>query len=426
MDKRCLFFVLVGLLLTACRGPQQTAITFLVFGDPAERQAYQTLVNTFSEKYPAITVQMTHVPSQGDYRTRLATNYAAGTPPDISFMNYRHYAAFAAKGLLEPLTPYLAKSQVIQTDDFFPIAIDAFTWRGQLMCLPQNISSLVVYYNQDLFDAAGLPYPPDAWTWADFLATAVALTKDTDGDGQLDQYGLGVEPSIQRLAPFVWQNQGQVVDDPANPLRLFIDVFPASEALAWFVALQTEHHVVPDRVAEAAQDSESRFIAGTTAMFLNSRRATPSFREITAFTWDVAPLPRGKQTAGVLHSDGYCLSSTAQNKEAAWTFIEFANSPEGQTIVAQTGRTVPSLTAVAASPAFLDPTRPPARSRVWLDTAAALRLVPIISTWEEIESIADEEIERAFYGDTTPLRAAESARIRTEEYFLLGEKPGIP
>jgi multiple sugar transport system substrate-binding protein len=178
--------------------------------------------------------------------------------------------------------------------------------------------------------------------------------------------------------------------------------------------------VVPDRVEEAAQDSESRFVAGTTAMFFDSRRATPTFREIEDFVWDVAPLPRNQEAAGVLHSDAYCMSSTTTNKDAAWTFIEFANSFEGQTIIAGSGRTVPSLMAVAESDAFLNPDQLPSRSRVWLDTAAAIRLVPIISTWEEIEGTANEEIERAFYGDISVEEAAMLIDTRTEEYFRLG------
>ncbi len=423
--RRKFYLIFALLLLMACGRQEPEMITFMTFGDPAEQAAYRSLVDAFMEKYPDIEVEVTHIPSQGDYRTRLATDYAAGTPPDVSLMNYRHIAGFVARGLLTPLTEYLNESELIQQADFYPVALEAFNWRGDLMCLPQNISSLVVYYNQDLFDAAGLPYPVDDWTWDDFLATAVALTKDTDGNGQIDQYGLGIAPILFRVAPFVWQNGGVIVDDEVNPTALLLDVYPASEALAWFTALQTEHHVVPDRIAEEAQDSESRFVAGTTAMFLDSRRGTPSYREIESFTWDVAPLPRGKQEAGVLHSDGYCLSSAAENKDAAWQFIEFANSPEGQTIVAQSGRTVPSLMAVAESPAFLDPTKPPARSRVWLDTADTLRQVPLISTWMEIENTASEEIERAFYGDISPQDAGESARLRTEEYFLLGETAGI-
>jgi multiple sugar transport system substrate-binding protein len=392
----------------------------MVFGDPAEFAAYEQLVAAFEETHPAIDVELTHIPSQGDYRERLATDFAAGNPPDISLMNYRRYAGFAANDVLKPLGPYLDESELIQPADFYPVTLEAFTWQGTIMCIPQNISSLVVYYNQDLFDAAGVPYPADDWAWDDFLSTAIALTQDTDGDGQTDQYGLGVEASLFRLAPFVWQNGGEIVDDPANPAQLALTRLPAQQALEWFTALQTVHHVVPTRTEEASLDSESRFVSGTTAMYMNSRRGTPTYREIETFTWDIAPLPRGVEQAGILHSDAYCLSAVAPDKEAAWTFIEFANSAEGQTIVARSGRTVPSLIEVAESEAFLDPSQSPSRSRVFLDTIDALRLVPILSTWEEIEIVGGEEVERAFYGDITPLEAARLARDRTEEYFGLG------
>lgn len=420
-----IFLLIILVFMTACRGqPSQQIVTFMIFGDPAERQAYLKLVEAFHADHPDIRVEVTHIPSAGDYRTKLATDFAAGTPADITLMNYRRYAAFAANNLLEPIGPYLKASSLIQPEDFYPMSMEAFTWQGEIMCLPQNISSLVVYYNQDLFDAAGLPYPPDDWHWEEFLATAKELTRDFDGDGRIDQYGLGMEPSLYRLSAFVWQNGGPLVDNEEAPNRLTLTRPPSLEALQWFVDLRQVHGVVPDRVEEASMDSENRFIAGTTAMFFNSRRGVPTYREITAFTWDVAPLPQGKVEAGILHSDGYCLSATTQNKEAAWTFIEFANSPTGQALIVQSGRTVPSLMSVAESDAFLDPGKLPARSRVWLDTAVTLRAVPVISTWEEIEKTASAEIERAFYGDITATEAARLSVLRTEEYFLLGQSAG--
>ncbi|MCB8949686.1 MAG: sugar ABC transporter substrate-binding protein [Ardenticatenaceae bacterium] len=410
---------LFGLLLTACSPSQQT-VSFMVSGDPAERQAYLDLVAAFEEAHPDISIEVTHIPSGSEYRDRLSTEFAAGSPPDVTLMNYRRYGAFAANGLLEPLGPYLADSELIQPEDFFPVTIDAFTWQEVITCIPQNISSLVVYYNQDMFDAADVAYPDDDWTWDDFVKTAVALTQDFDNDGTIDQYGLGVDPSLYRLAPFVWQNGGVIVNSEEFPTRLTLTRPPSQAALQWFVDLRQVHGVVPTRIEEASQDSESRFVGGTTAMFLDSRRGTPTYREIEAFVWDVAPLPHQAEVASVLHSDAYCLSSTTENKDAAWTFIEFANSFEGQTIIAGSGRTVPSLIAVAESDAFLDPGKLPARSRVWLDTADTLRLVPIISTWEEIEGTANEEIERAFYGDITVEEAAQLIDTRTEEYFRLG------
>lgn len=415
-------FCLSAVFLAGCRSAE-APISFMVFGDAPEFAAYEALVAAFEEAHPALDVALTHIPSQNDYRTRLATDFAAGSPPDVALLNYRRFGAFAAAGQLEPLGPYLDGSDVIDRADFYPITLESFTWGGELVCIPQNISSLVVYYNRDLFAAAGVPEPADDWTWDDFLAAAQALTRDLDGDGATDQYGLGAEASLYRLAPFIWQNGGRIVDDPANPARLGLTREPSLVAFEWFVALQTEHGVVPNREAEVSIDSETRFVQGTTAMYLNSRRGTPTYREAAGFDWDVAPLPRGAQAAGVLHSDAYCLSAAAADKDAAWTFIEFANSPEGQAIIARSGRTVPSLMAVAESAAFLDPAARPARSRVFLDTIPDLQMVPLISTWSEIESTATEEIERAFYGEISAEEAAILARDRTEEYFLLALRP---
>jgi multiple sugar transport system substrate-binding protein len=392
-------------------------VSFMIFGDPAEKAAYEALVEAFEAKHPQIDVELIHIPGQNDYRRRIATDFASGTPADITLINYRRYASFAARNVLEPLGPYLAKSEIIKESDFYPEAMQPFYWQGTLMCIPQNLSSLVVYYNKKLFDEAGVQYPSDDWTWDDFLATAKGLTKDTDGDGTVDQYGLGTEASIFRLAPFVWQNGGDIVDNPESPMRLTLDSPEASEAVKWFVALQTEHKVVPDAVQEAAEDSDSRFQNGRLGMFLNSRRGVPTYREITGFDWDVAPLPRGKERAGILHADAYCMSRASENKDAVWTFIEYANSGDGQTIVAASGRTVPSLKAVAESPAFLDPNAKPARSRVFLDGIPHIKGVPVMETWVDIESTVGNELERGMYGQATVDEVIAESIRRTNEYF---------
>ena len=405
-------------LLIGCGGDAtRPVVSFAIFGEPAELAAYQELVAAFAAAHPEIEIDLRHVPGQSEYRQRLATEFSAGQPPDVMLLNYRRMAPFAVEGGLEPLAPYLRESGVIQPADFYPVTLQAFTFDGQLWCIPQNMSSLVVYYNQDLFAAAGLAAPAPDWTWADFLDTARALTRDTDGNGQIDQYGAGIDASLYRLAPFVWQNGGQLVDDAAAPTRLALDEAAARAALQWFVDLQVTEQVVPDAVAEAAEGSESRFLNGRLGMFFDSRRGVPTYRTIEGFRWDVAPLPVGEERAGILHSDGYCMAAATENKEAAWTFIEFANSEVGQRIIARTGRTVPSLSAVAESADFLDPTYPPAHSRVFIDYAADMRLVPVMPGWPAIEEVVDREIERAFYGRTSTAEAVTSAMSLAAPYF---------
>lgn len=404
--------------LVGCnRAAPAQSVSFMVFGDPAELAAYESLVAAFEDEHPGVDVDLSHIPDQGDYRQRLAAGFSAGDPPDVMLLNYRRFATFAAQGGLDPLGPYLAESEIIQESEFFTPTIESFRLDGELWCIPQNISSLVVYYNRDLFDAAGVSYPTDDWTRDDFLAAARTLTRDTDGDGDTDQYGAGIEASLFRLAPFVWQDGGEIVDDPANPTRLTLDSPGVLAAFQWFVDLQVKEGVVPDAVAESAEESEARFLNGRLAMFFNSRRGVPTYRTIESFQWDVAPLPRGEQAAGILHSDGYCMAAATANKEAAWTFIEYANSVAGQELVARSGRTVPSLRAVADSPAFLDPEQPPANSRIFVETIPVIRRVPVMTTWVAIEETANKEVERAFYGEASVEEAAAAAAALTQGYF---------
>lgn len=422
MKKSILFPVLVLMTalsaVTACTTPPRlTTVSFMVSGSQEEYQAYQSLVEAFQADNPDYRIDLRYVPDDADYRRRLAADFSAGTPADVFLLNYRRIAPFAVEGAMTPIGSYLEQSAVISQEDFYQPAIDAFRYSGELWCLAQNVSSLVMYYNKALFDAAGLDYPSADWTWDDFVAAARALTVDKNGDGVTDQYGASIDPILYRLAPFIWQNGGELVDDTANPTRLAIDSPQAQEAFQWFVDLQVKEKVVPDAAAEAARDGESRFLDGTVGMYFNSRRSTPTMRTIESFDWDVAPLPRGDQPASVLHVDGYCLAAQSKNKEAAWKFIEYANSPQGQEIIARTGRTVPSLRSVAESPAFLDPTAKPANSQVWLDAVPTLRQVPVYGNWPPIEDAVSKEIERAFYGQATVEEATSAALSITAPLF---------
>ena len=111
------------------------------------------------------------------------------------------------------------------------------------------------------------------------------------------------------------------------------------------------------------------------------------------------------------------MPKVSKNKEATWTFIEYANSVEGQTIVAKSGRTVPSLKSVAESSAFLGPNVKPKNSQVFLDEIPYIRAVPIMETWVDVETTVGDETERAFYGEATAAEAISTAMTRTRDYL---------
>ncbi|HET9345413.1 MAG TPA: sugar ABC transporter substrate-binding protein [Candidatus Limnocylindrales bacterium] len=419
--------IVATLTFGGCAAANPARVTLLLAGDPAEIAAYRRVIDAFHATSPGVTVELLPAADRDAMLTRLSTSIAAGTPPDLFLLNYRFFAQYAAKGALEPIEDRLRASVVLDETAFFPEAIDAFRYEGKLTCLAQNVSSLVVYYNRDLFAAAGLEEPPDAWTWDDMIETARALTKDIDGDGAFDQHGLGAEPILARLAPFVWSNGGEIVDDVANPTAISLRSPEASSALLRFLELGagTEPGTNPgpgvvvgpsDQEVEA-EDLESRFANGTLGMYLSSRRSTPTFRTIEAFDWDVAPLPVLQEPAGVLHADGYCLTAGSKAKDAAWRFVEFALGAEGQRITAASGRTVPSLREVALSDAFLDPSAKPSRSKVFTDGIDSLRAFPLVATWPEIERAADEVIEQGMYGEISIEELVTLLEERTADAF---------
>ena len=249
----------------------------------------------------------------------------------------------------------------------YDLALDAFRDRQgrPRSCLPQNVSSLVVYYNRDLFEAAGVPLPTAGWTWDDMTAAAAALR-----DGE--QYGLGVEASIIRLAPFVWSNGGDIVDDPAEPTRLTLDTPEALDALEKFLALGTDG-LIPTVEESAAEDDEARFANGRLAMYLEfpaGDAAVPVDHRLRVGRRPVARARRARRRAALrrlLHD----RRLRAPRRRVRVPRVR--PRPGGAPVIARTGRTVPSLRSVAESDAFLDPSQPPASSAVFLDTIPAIR-----------------------------------------------------
>ena len=397
-------------------------VSFLVFGEPEELKAFRGVVDAFRHVEPDVTVKLIEASDRDDLLARLSTSFAGGSPPDLFLLNYRFYGQFAARNVLEPIEGRLEDSDAFDEADFYPQALDAFRFDGELVCLPQNISSLVVYFNRALFRQAKVPEPKLGWTWNDMVERAIKLTRDTNGDGNIDQHGLGVEPSIIRIAPFVWSNGGDVVDDEQAPTRFTLDTPEAIEAMDAFFALRRDHLAIPSDQEVEAEDDETRFQNGREAMLLSSRRSTPAFRTITAFDWDVAPLPRHDEQAGILHSDAYCMTKASKKKDAAWAFMEFALGPEGQRITARSGRTVPSLKAVAESSDFLDPSLKPAHSEVFLDTIPAIRRVPTVSTWPEIEDASGPILEQGLYRGMAAEEVAKQLVERTAPIFERAEQ----
>ena len=169
MNKLLAAAAVAALMLAGCSttgtetsGPT-APVQLLVFGSPDELEAFRKLASS----YKAGTVQLVEAGDRKDLITKLSTSIAGGSPPDLFLMNYRFYGQFAAKNAIEPIDDRLKASTVIKPGDFYPEAMKPFQWAGQQLCMPQNVSSLQVYYNKGLFKKYGVAEPKAGWTWTE-------------------------------------------------------------------------------------------------------------------------------------------------------------------------------------------------------------------------------------------------------------------
>ncbi len=390
--------MLLSLILLGCTSPDgdtptRQQIRLQLVADPVEVSAYRDLIAAFEAQNPDIEVSLRTIGRQREHVTQLATAFAGGSPPDLFLINYRRYGQFLGKNLLQPLGPAVAAQGGFEPEDFYPAALEAFQYQGTQLCLPQNISTQVVYYNRALFQRYGIEEPADDWSWKAFHDAARALTRDTDSDRQPDVFGLDFDPDLVHMAPFVWQAGGRIVDRLEQPRALMLRDYKALIGLMYPKRLRTEVGVMPPLAQRRALGPEARFIQGRLGMIIQSRRYATALRSVEGLDWDVAPLPRNKQAATLLHADAYCLSRASTQHDAAARFVAYALSEAGQRRLTASGRIVPVRRSVAQSEAFLDPDLPPSRAQVFLDNIAIVRRLPVTPYWYELENRSKPIIE---------------------------------
>jgi multiple sugar transport system substrate-binding protein len=376
----------LALVLAGC-GSDGTAtapakpIEFVLTADAAEAQVWLELARAY-EQQTGGRVQVTPIPDREALLQRLGTAFAARRPPDVFLLNHRYLGPFLREGLL-------AAPDV--RDGIAERPLQAFTVDGEPRCVPLNASSLVVYVNEDL-----VPDPPSSYE--ELVATARSLRLGED------RHAVGIEPSLIRAAPFVWSAGGELVDDEAAPTRFTLDTPQARKGLQRLLDLA---ELGPSRTDVESRGLSDRFLAGQLGMYFDSRREVPAFREIEDFDWDVVRFPGD---TSVLHTDGLCVAADG-DAEAAKAFVDFASGPEGQRLLARSGRIVPSLEGVDVDLA------PPASSQVWVDQLPDLRSLPTTRDFGRVEEEADLALEEAFYGELTLDEAIERIERRTSGRF---------
>ena len=285
----------------------------------------ELLIAAFQEENPHIKIEIEQTPF-GEYWPAVQTAIAGGDPPDIMWMSGPFFPSFAINESLLPLSDLIERDSVDMSA--FPQAmIDLYSSDGVLYGIPKDYDTIVLFYRPDLFDAAGLDYPDETWTWDDTKAAAAALTTD-------DVWGFGAFSLGQPITfPLIHQNGGDIVS--ADGERILYDEPAACETFQYLYSFQQEGTAPPQSVVDASNPWE---------MFPNGQLAMIPMISAFAKPWseldiavNIAPLPAGKERATIIHGLSWTILAGTDHPEEAWEFLKFLATEEAHLIQAGTG-----------------------------------------------------------------------------------------
>lgn len=393
--KRLLMSGVAGAVLFAQAAGAQPApdttatLTIFQWINPQIIESTDRAIERFKERYPNVTVETQFVPqpSWGEYNSAMLNQVASGGTPDIFASAIEGFSEIASKGILLDLTDVIASDPAAQTvlGDIDANLLEGMKTRpsGELNFFPTEWNNIVMFYNKDMFDAAGLAYPAEDWNWDDFRTTAEALTI-RDGNGNVSQYGYFVPGFNFGLQPWFMTNTASVLDtDWREPT---VDTPQFSETLQF---LHDLIHADGSAPAFEGGVGDDKFVAGQVAMFSAGHWPIPEIIASGMTNVGVQVMPANELSTTVFGIGGLAITQASENPELAWEFIKEMTGPEYQQELADSLRSIPSARSVATTPEYLSF---PDNAAIFYGSAATALPVPAPPNFAQVEEIFMRQI----------------------------------
>lgn len=350
----------------------------------------------FMAQNPGVKVDVQFIANGGEMVQQFLVQTAGGNPPDVFtyFQEIIPITAAIEKNLLYQLDD-LVKAENHDLSDFLPQSLQLNSWDGKLYAIPRDYGNQQVYYNIDLFQKKNVPLPATdwtdtTWTFDRYLEAAKALTEESGG--QQTQFGVLMNIAWRPWASWVYNNGGKIVNTNQQGVATGFAIAeePAVEALQFLQDLVYKHKVAPPPSGTSAWSVDlgpvEIFGTGKVGMLTGNPSQAEAFRKITAFKWDVAPLPIGKGSKRGTGGGGtaWSIAKGTKNVDAAWAFLKFITSPEAQHDEVAAGATTPSRKSVVTSKEFQNPDKPPKNAKSYAEAQGYVVRDPVNTAWTDI------------------------------------------
>ncbi|MDL1899781.1 sugar ABC transporter substrate-binding protein [Anaerolineae bacterium CFX9] len=376
---------------------QETTIRYFTFSAaPDYLDELDTIIAAFEEANPGINVEVSTAPFS-DYFTLLQADVVSRDAPDVFELNYESFVTYAANDALLDVSSYLDPDA-----PYYPRALEAFQYDGAQYALPESFSTVLLFYNADLFDAAGVAYPTDEWTWDDARAAAEAI-------GALGDDTWGLYSPVQ-----FWEFYKKAAQN--GDCHFFNDEMTEStiNSPACVATLETMVSFMNDGLMPTAADLSGvsdgeLFLSGRLGMLVTGIWMFGAFADAD-FTWDVQIEPAINQHAHHFFANGVAVSATTANPEAAAAWAQFLTASETAAVTrVEAGWELPALDQPEYVASYLEQTPPANRAAVFQALESPVT-PPVIVRQNEMQDAINALLTQVVDGELTAQEALDQAK----------------
>jgi len=328
--------VLFSLLVTANCGVvddgSKTVVRISTWGGAGDDGEYDKMVERayldFEKANPGVDVRLEGIP--GEYVHKMLLNFVAGTQPDVMIVDASSAAVFVDNGLLSDLTSYIENDPEFNLGDYYPNVVDICRRGEKIHAIPGDFTPMVLYYNKDHFDEAGIPYPDASWDFAKFLETAQKLTIPGK------RHGFAFANWMPGWIMWLWNNGGDVLSPDGKKSAGYFDSDANVETVGFIRDLIKKHKVAPS-LSEAASMGVDLFANGDASMTVSGHWSIVGYKNAPKdsqgrpkINWErlgVVALPHNTpESHTVMYEAGFAIPKGCKNPDLAWKLVKMWTS----------------------------------------------------------------------------------------------------
>jgi len=416
MLRKVSAFVLLSVLVLGMVpvAAAKTTINYWHYLSGDYANVHEAMVEEFNALHPDIHVEVLYTGNQFATRDKLLASVAGGQPPHVSLVDQFWPPLMVSTGALVPIKNFVDPDEYFE--DFNQISMDTVTVNGEPWTMPFSMSNQILFYNKDMFREVGLDPEKPPRTWDELVEYAKLLTRDIDGDGKTDEWGVNFTTranvgSVYTFITFLWQAGGEIYNEDFTKAA-FNDA-AAIEAVQFWIDLAHKHKVL------SLSPPTEGFEIGRIAMQYSSTSSIEQTRNKVDFDFGVAALPAHKNmVTGVGGSSLAIFKTTPEHEAAAWTFVEWMSSPENNLKWSmQTGYT-PLRKSVLSSPEYVQYLEENPALQVVIRQAQYAKARPNTVSYADVSRILGVAVEEALFANINPQKTMDNAVLEANTYIF--------